>query len=148
MEIRTGYETARKTFFWYRVYCAVLVVLYLAVTVFGIVLTTVPMETRRYEQDELVLMGFIYAILGAIFFVVFAVAFFLPPKPYNWIVGIVMLAIGMTSAVSCRRSCPFLFIGSSLKPRRFSDVNNLHEKAFICSRSLYRYDHQYLCPDR
>ena len=97
MEIRTGYETARRTFFWYRVYCASLAVLYLAVTVFGIVLTTVPMETRRYDRDELVLMGFIYAILGAIFFVVFAVAFFLPPKPYNWIVGIVMLAIGMTS---------------------------------------------------
>lgn len=97
MELINGYETARRTFFWYRVYCALLAVLYLAVTVFGIVLTTVPMETRRYEQDELVLMGIIYAILGAIFFVVFAVAFFLPPKPYNWIVGIVMLAIGMTS---------------------------------------------------
>jgi len=97
MAIRTGYETARRTFFWYRVYLALLAVLYLAVTVFGIVLTTAPMETRRYEQDELVLMGIIYAILGAIFFVVFAVAFFLPPKPYNWIVGIVMLAIGMTS---------------------------------------------------
>ena len=97
MEFQRANETGRKTFFWYRVYCASLAVLYLAVTVFGIVLTTVPLETRRYEKDELVLMGIIYAILGAVFFVVFAVAFFLPPKPYNWIVGIVMLAIGMTS---------------------------------------------------
>lgn len=108
MEIRTGYETARKTFFWYRVYCASLAVLYLVVAGFGIVLTTVPLETRRYEQDELVLMGIIYVILGAVFFVVFAVAFFLPPKPYNWIVGIVMLAIGMASCCLWPATIPLL----------------------------------------
>lgn len=35
--------------------------------------------------------------IGIIFFLIFAVALFLPPKPYNWIVGNVMMAIGMTS---------------------------------------------------
>jgi len=43
------------------------------------------------------LVGYIYAVLGAILFLVFTVALFLPPKPYNWIVGIVMMALGMTS---------------------------------------------------
>ena len=91
-------ETGRKTFFWYRVYLAVLVFLYLALTVFGLYLALgQPLQTREYDAQELMLMGIIYAILGAIFFLAFAIALFLPPKPYNWIVGIVMMAIGMTS---------------------------------------------------
>ena len=90
-------ETGRKTFFWYRVYCAVLALLYLAVIIFGVALIIYQPQTREYEPQELMIMGIIYAALGVIFFLVFAVALFLPPKPYNWIVGIVMMAIGMTS---------------------------------------------------
>lgn len=90
-------ETGRKTFFWYRIYLAVLAVIYLALTGFGIFLALVPLETSKYEQNELWIMGVIYAVIGAVFFVLSAVALLLPPKPYNWIVGIVMLAIGMTS---------------------------------------------------
>lgn len=90
-------ETGRKTFFWYRVYCAVLAVLYLALIAFGVFLAAFQPPTRQYEQQEVFIAGILYAVLGAVFFLVFAVAFFLPPKPYNWIVGIVMMAIGMTS---------------------------------------------------
>lgn len=108
MEYNPGYETARKTFFWYRVYCASMAVLYIAVTVLGIVLLTVPLETREYDQQQLFLMGIIYTILGVVFFVVFAVALFLPRKPYNWIVGIVMMAIGMTSCCLMPAVIPLL----------------------------------------
>lgn len=97
MEFQINNETGRKTFFWYRVYCGALATLYLLLAVAGIVLTVVPIESREYDRDQLLIMGVIYAVLGAVFFFVFAVALFLPPKPYNWIVGIVMLAIGMTS---------------------------------------------------
>ena len=90
-------ETGRKTFFWYRVYCAVLVFLYLALTVLGVVLAIFQPPSREYDAQEMFFVGIIYAIVGTVFFLVFAVALFLPPKPYNWIVGIVMLAIGMTS---------------------------------------------------
>ncbi len=97
MEFGQANETGRKTFFWYRVYLAALAILYLAVAVFGAVLATVPIESSTRDSEQLFIMGIIYTILGATFFILFAVAFFLPPKPYNWIVGIVMLAIGMTS---------------------------------------------------
>jgi hypothetical protein len=97
MEFGHSYETARKTFFWYRVYCASLAVIYLGVAVIGAVLAVVPFDSSPRDREQMFIMGIIYAILGAGFFIIFAVAFFLPPKPYNWIVGIVMLAIGMTS---------------------------------------------------
>lgn len=90
-------EIGRKSFFWYRIYCATLVLLYLALTVFGVILLVLQPRTRDYRPEELMIMGAIYAVLGAIFFLAFAVALFLPAKPYNWIVGIVMMAIGMTS---------------------------------------------------
>ena len=97
MQNPEGFETARKTFFWYRVYCVALAFLYLAVTGLGFFLLFVPVETQRYDADELWFMGLAYAILGIVFFFIFAVASLLPPRPYNWIVGIVMIAIGMTS---------------------------------------------------
>jgi len=90
-------ETGRKTFFWYRVYCAVLALLYLMVIVLGVVLAVFQPPSREYNPQEMMIMGVIYAVIGAVFFLVFAIALFLPPKPYNWIVGIVTLAIGMTS---------------------------------------------------
>lgn len=90
-------ETGRKTFFWYRVYCAVLAFLYLLVIALGIFLLVFQPPTRQYEPEEMMIAAIAYIVIGAIFFLVFAVALFLPPKPYNWIVGIVMMAIGLTS---------------------------------------------------
>lgn len=90
-------ETGRKTFFWYRVYLAILMVLYAAVAVVGVVLVVVKPESRQYEQAEIVMLGGLYAALGTVFFIIFAAALFLPPKPYNWVVGIVLICVGMTS---------------------------------------------------
>lgn len=90
-------EIGRKTFFWYRIYLAILTVLYAAVSVLGVVLVVVKPESRLYEPSEVLLLGGLYAVLGAIFFIIFAAALFLPPKPYNWIVGIVLICVGMTS---------------------------------------------------
>lgn len=90
-------ETGRKTFLWYRVYCAVLVVLYLAVTIIGVALAVMRPDTRDYSSNEIFFVGIIYAVVGFVFAIVFSVALLLPPKPYNWIVGIVMICLGMTS---------------------------------------------------
>lgn len=90
-------ELGRKVFFWYRVYCAVLLFLYLAVTIFGIGLAVLRPETGEYRSEEIFIMGVVYAVAGAVFAVAFTIAILLPPKPYNWIVGIVAIAIGMTS---------------------------------------------------
>jgi MFS family permease len=90
-------EIGRKTFLWYRVYCGFLMVMYLLVTLLGVFLAAFAPDTREYKSEETFIMGIIYAVLGVVFFIVFAVALFLPRKPYNWIVGIVMMALGMTS---------------------------------------------------
>lgn len=90
-------ETGRKTFFWYRVYCGVMTVLYLATIALGIFLATTAPRTRDYSSEETFIMGIVYTVLGVVFLLIFAVALMLPRKSYNWIVGIIMMALGMTS---------------------------------------------------
>lgn len=98
-DIAPNNDLGRKTFFWYRVYCAVMVLLYLLVIGLGLFLLLAPPTagTREYSPQELTIMGGVYIAVGAVLFLIFAVALFLPPKPYNWIVGIVLMALGMTS---------------------------------------------------
>ncbi len=101
-------ELGRKTYFWYRVYCAALALLYLLFMGLGIALTILRPESSGSSAAENVLLGTIYTILGAFFALVFIVALFLPRKPYNWIVGIVMIAFGMTSCCFLPATIPLL----------------------------------------
>ncbi len=117
-------ETGRKTFFWYRVYCAVLVAIYLLVTVAGIALAIMKPATGEYSVEQTTMMGVIYAVLGAIFFIIFAVALFLPPKPYNWIIGIVMIALGMTSCCFLPFCIPLLIFWLKPETKAFFGRNN------------------------
>lgn len=90
-------EIGRKTFFWYRIYCSVLLVLYLAVTIFGFAIVLFQPESNTSDKAEMLITGVVYGVIGAVFSVLTAIALFLPRKPWNWIVGIVMIAFGMTS---------------------------------------------------
>ncbi len=90
-------DLGRKTFFWYHIYCGVLSVLYLAVAVMGLALAYFQPVIDRQSPEETLIMGTVYALIGAVFFLVFLIGLVLPPKPYNWIVGIVLLALGFTS---------------------------------------------------
>lgn len=113
-DIPQNNDTGRKTFFWYRVYLTVLLVIYLLLTGFGIVLALFAPETPSQSSGENLIVGILYAIFGAIFAIAFAVALFLPRKPYNWIVGIVYIALGMTSCCFLPATIPLLIFW--LKP--------------------------------
>ena len=89
-------ETGRKAFLWYRVYCGILAALYLLVTVLGVFMSIYAPKTHNSTSEENMILGVVYAIMGVVFFIIYAVALFLPRKPYNWIVGIVTMALGMT----------------------------------------------------
>ena len=88
-----------RAYFWYRIYLSVLAFLYLAVTVLGIVLAAMQPETQDHDRETLLIASIVYAVLGSVFFVISIVALFLPVKSYNWIAGLVMIAIGMTTCI-------------------------------------------------
>ena len=117
-------EIGRKTFFWYRVYCAILAALYLTVVIFGVLMAVNPFDTGEHSEQELFLMGIIYAVIGAILFIVFVTALFLPPKPYNWIVGIVLIGLGMTSCCFLPACIPLLIFWFKPETKAFFGRNN------------------------
>lgn len=107
-------ETGRKTFFWYRVYVGFMAVLYLAMVAGGLAMVVASGSMAGADAEQSLILGFAYTIGGGIFGLVFAVALFLPRKPFNWIVGIVMIAFGLTSCCFLPATVPLLIFW--LKP--------------------------------
>jgi hypothetical protein len=102
-------EIGRKTFFWYRIYCAVMLLVYLAGAGLGVFIVMFSGEAGSAgEQEEAFIIGMVYLIIAPIFALIYVVALLLPRKPFNWIVGIIMIAIGMTSCCFLPATIPLL----------------------------------------
>ena len=112
-------ELGKKTFFWYRVYCGTMTALYMLVAAAGATLAFLRPPIDGQSPEETLIMGVVYGILGAVFFLAYLVAFLLPAKPYNWIVGLVMIAIGMTSCCMWPVVIPLLVFWIKPETRRF-----------------------------
>lgn len=107
-------ETGRKTFFWYRIYCGTMLALYMLLIFFGAVLTFTADAVGGSDAQENMIIGIAYGLIGVVFALVYGIALFLPAKPYNWVVGIVMIAIGLTSCCFLPATVPLLIFW--LKP--------------------------------
>jgi hypothetical protein len=104
---------------WYRVYLGVLAGLYLLVSLGGIGVAYLQPASQGSDPMEMFIMGIIYAVMGAVFFIAHIIALSLPVKPYNWIVGIVFIALGMTSCCTWPATIPLLIIWIKPETRKF-----------------------------
>ena len=96
---------------WYKVYCGAMAVMYLFVAVIG-VLFLAGMSFLPAEQEDKIggfVIGPLYIVMGLLGMVPFILAFLLTPKPWVWIYGIVLMAIGMSSCC-CLPACVPLLI--------------------------------------
>lgn len=103
---------------WFKVYAglmALLYVLFMGVGIFLVVAggTMQELDNLRGEVEP-VIIGVLYTILGLVFAVVYAIGLFLPRKPWGWIMGIVLIALGMTSLCCLPATIPLLIFW--LKP--------------------------------
>ena len=98
---------------WYVVYCIVMALLYLTTAAMGVVFMFVEPD-RDMSAAEAKLMGTVFLILGLAFFVPYALAPFLPRQSWVWVLGLVLICIGLTS-LCCLPVCIPLLI-SWLKP--------------------------------
>ena len=88
---------------WFRIYCGALALVYLALLVGGIAFLFFGAFADHLESEEMpraFLVGYaaVLMVLGAVFAAAFAYGAFLPPRPWAWIYGIVLIAVGFTSA--------------------------------------------------
>ncbi len=97
-----------KTIFWFRIYCGLLAFLYLLVTAGGIAFLVIPAETLEMARTEAVVIGSLFIAMGLVFFIMTFLGLFLPQRPGGWIYGLVLICIGLTSAVFLPICIPLL----------------------------------------
>ncbi|MBK6314773.1 MAG: hypothetical protein IPF53_10785 [Blastocatellia bacterium] len=103
---------------WFKVYAALMALVYLLLMGLGIFMVVAGASLEGMEELQgdasPIVIGVIYAIMGLVFAIVFAVGLFLPRKPWGWIMGIVLIALGMTSVCCLPATIPLLIFW--LKP--------------------------------
>lgn len=97
-----------RTLFWFRVYAVLLAVTYLALAGLGVVFLLLPPEQLGMDSLEALLVGWLFAILGLLFFAIVLPAFFLPRRGWGWIYGLVLICFGLTSAIFLPICIPLL----------------------------------------
>ena len=104
---------------WYVVYCVAMAILYLFVIGAGIFLLLV--DPAWLEEDAMLLRveGVLFLGLGLVLMVIFAIAPFLPKKPWVWIYGIVLIGLGMTSACCLPATIPLLIFWIKPETQQF-----------------------------
>ena len=98
---------------WFVAYCILMALGYLTLAVMGVVFGFIEPE-RDMSAAEAKVMGVVFVILGLVFFVPYAAAPFLPRQSWVWVLGLVLICIGLTS-LCCLPVCIPLLI-SWLKP--------------------------------
>lgn len=103
-------ELGGKVWRWYVAYCALMALIYLACAVGGgfLLFFDFPGGIREAELTQIRVQGGIMMGMGVLFLGIFAVAPFLPKKPWNWIYGICLIALGMTSCCFLPITIPLL----------------------------------------
>lgn len=97
-----------QTLIWFRLYCGFLTLIYVLCIVGGIALIMVPDETMEFPQGFSLVYGIVLAAMGVIFAIAFGIGAFIPKKPWAWVYGMVLICIGMTSALFLPACIPML----------------------------------------
>jgi drug/metabolite transporter (DMT)-like permease len=93
--------------------------MYIILVVLGIVLIS---QFSEHESFESKLMGWAFFVVGAILFVPYAVAPFLPHKPWNWVFGLVLLGISMTGTLCLPMAIPILIFWLDQETKQFFGI--------------------------
>jgi hypothetical protein len=96
---------------WFKLYCAFLVLVYLAVSAFGVFLLQLePGDLADFADDpsEIRIQAYAMLIVGPPFAVIYGLAFFLPRRSWAWICGIVLISLTMTSLCCLPAAIPLL----------------------------------------
>lgn len=99
---------------WFRAYCVVLCVLYLAAAGFSLVFFLVDPTTLEMPRVGAYVVGAFLLGLGLVLFVAVLLPLILQPRPWLWTYDLVVICLGMTSACFLPACIPLLIFW--LKP--------------------------------
>jgi hypothetical protein len=112
----SGEPPAPPVWKWYVAYCAAMAIMYLLMVLMGVVFIAIParLAPTPQEAQEAQVWGFLTIVLGVLFLAPYAAAPFLPRRKWAWVVGVVLIGIGMTSMCCLPAAIPLLIFW--LKP--------------------------------
>jgi len=89
-------------------YCAAMALLYLLCAALGVLSFFFIEPKNQEEKISQIVTGALFIGLGAVLFLMFTAAPFLPKKPWVWVYDIVLIAFGLTSCLCLPVSIPLL----------------------------------------
>ena len=108
---------------WYVVYCVCMALLYLACTVGGLFLFMFADDIIEADPSvdamEVRIYGVVLPTVGVPLMLFYGIAPFLPKNRFGWIVGIIAIAIGLTSACCLPAAIPLLIFWIKDETRKF-----------------------------
>lgn len=99
---------------WFRFYCALLCLVYLALAAFGVACFIVAPDTFGFDAAIAPIMGILFTGMGLVFFFLSLLGFFMPRRSGGWTYCFVLICMGLTSAVFLPLCIPLLIFW--LKP--------------------------------
>lgn len=92
---------------WFKVYCVIMCLMYLAVVALGVMFLTMNLD-QDMEESENQITGIIFIAIGLLLFAVCLLPMLLRPRPWLWVYDLVLICLGLTSICFWPISIPLL----------------------------------------
>jgi hypothetical protein len=107
---RPRYRPPPEKFGRYHLFVILMALIYAATVMFGVYLLTDDgaMATTRYGPEELKIRGLVMVMSGVPLCFFYAIALFVPKRPWGWVYGLVLIIIGLTSCCTWPLTIPLV----------------------------------------
>ena len=104
---------------WFKVYCGVLCFTYIALAAMSLIFFFIPPEEMDMPVPAVRLVGVLFLVMGLLLSAVCALPFFVAPRPWVWVYGMVLICLGMTSACFLPACIPLLIFWIKPEAKRY-----------------------------
>ena len=112
-----------KAILWYQIYCGLLAAVYLLLIITGVVILAIPAASLETKNFEKFWTAGICIVFGVPFLFASLLPLFVEPKPWLWVYGIVLIALGLTSCCFWPVCIPLLIFWLKPDIQRFFGRN-------------------------
>lgn len=104
----TAFAPAPPVVTWYKVYAVGMSLLYLLVIAAGAFFLFVPEEALGEDEMSPWIMAVVFFVFGFPLLALYGASIFLPPRPWVWVLDIVLICLGFTSCLTLPFCIPLL----------------------------------------
>lgn len=102
-------KTGSRTYFWYRVFCSLIVIPSVVLAIFGGLAIIGSFGEEGQEAADALAGGILFLLVGAPAAVLYFFGVVLPAKPFHWYYGIFLLGLGILSCGLAPAAIPLLY---------------------------------------